>query len=96
MNWTREQYEAFIRNRSHHSRSGAGASHEKPKDVGQGSADNQARKTAMDAKSGGQHRVTVELLYSDRRRRDADGALTTLLDCLILARRRFLDLHPRN
>jgi hypothetical protein len=34
-------------------------------------------------------RITVVLKFSDQRRRDGDGAYTTILDCLIIAARRF-------
>lgn len=42
---------------------------------------------AMDAASHGAFRVAISLRFSDRRRRDPDGCASTLLDCLIAARR---------
>jgi hypothetical protein len=34
-------------------------------------------------------RVTIDLLVSDNRRRDPDGAINTIMDCLVSAVRRF-------
>ena len=38
-----------------------------------------------------QHSLTVEVLMSDRRRRDLDGALATICDCIVAARRQLED-----
>lgn len=37
-------------------------------------------------------RVSIVLGFGDRRKHDIDGAAGTVLDCLIRARRRILDL----
>src|SRR5574342_341655 len=42
----------------------------------------------MDAGVQRQFRVRVTLRVSDNRKRDADGALSTILDCLVAAARR--------
>lgn len=41
------------------------------------------------------YRVTINLRYSTKRRRDIDGAASTLLDAIIAARRRLLDNYFR-
>lgn len=43
----------------------------------------------------GKFRVAITFLMPDRRRKDIDGMCSTILDCLIRARRRLLDPHPR-
>lgn len=37
-------------------------------------------------------RISIALRYAGRQRRDIDGAASTLLDCLMAARRRLLDV----
>ena len=46
----------------------------------------------VDARVHPSFRVTVILSYSDRRRRDIDGAASTVLDCIVTASRRFVGL----
>jgi len=42
----------------------------------------------MDGAGDRQYHLSVEILVSDKRRRDLDGALATICDCLVAARRR--------
>jgi len=53
-----------------------------------------AKSETVDARVHGQFRVTVTLRVSDNRKRDADGALSTLLDCLVNAARRLGSVDP--
>ena len=41
-------------------------------------------------------RVTIDLLVSDNRRRDPDGAINTIMDCLVNAVRRLREGNSRN
>lgn len=41
-------------------------------------------------------RLSVALRYRTKHRRDTDGAISTILDSLLAARRRLLDLYTRN
>jgi hypothetical protein len=43
-----------------------------------------------DGQDGGLYRITVALRFCDKRRRDMDGCLCTILDCIMRARRRLL------
>jgi hypothetical protein len=58
--------------------------------------DNQARVPENHGQDHGVFRLSVVVRVSDRRRRDLDGILSTLCDCLIRARRRLLDPHTRD
>jgi hypothetical protein len=64
--------------------------------VGASDPDNQ---TGVSDSLGGDHglfEVTIDFRFSDRRRRDLDGMLSTILDCLVHARRRCLDPHTED
>jgi len=50
--------------------------------------DNTPKMQKMDGGSDQQYHLSVEILVSDRRRRDLDGALATICDCIVTARRR--------
>jgi hypothetical protein len=66
---------------------------EKQQDADAGQTHHQTRVPAADKKDHNEYRVTVLFRYSDRRRRDLDGATATILDALITARR-LLDPDP--
>lgn len=57
-------------------------------------ADNEAGIATTDGGDHGVFEVAVTFRFPDRRRRDLDGCISTLLDCLIHARRRLLDTNP--
>ena len=57
-----------------------------------GAVPDKPAKPGMDGVVPRPFRVTVVLRVSDRRRRDADGGLSTLLDCICRAARRFSGL----
>ena len=57
-----------------------------------GSAHHKSKAPKVDAASGGEFCIAITLGASDRRRRDGDGAESTILDCLVTARRRLLAL----
>ena len=50
----------------------------------------------VDGKDHPRFRVSVTLLMSDQRDRDPDGAVSTLMDCLVSARRRLLALDSQS
>ena len=68
---------------------------QKQQDVDARTTDNRPQKTEVDGEGRSFYRVTVKLLVSDRRARDADGAISTLLDCLIAAVGRQLGMDRR-
>lgn len=84
MRLTRAEYESLI---AKNPRLRPCASNEEQQDADKRKVDNKARKTGMDEKGHPQFKLTVTILVSDNRRRDIDGALSTLLDCLIAAGR---------
>ncbi len=61
---------------------------QKPQANPQKSADRRPKSRKKDEANHPAYHVSVTLKLSDRRVRDADGALSTLLDCLIRATRR--------
>lgn len=61
----------------------------------EGTPHNQPQATEVDERSYGQFHVAITLFVSDERERDGDGAESTLLDCLIAARKRLLSLPDR-
>lgn len=71
----------------------SGSSHEKFKDAVPRKAHHKPKETKMDEGGGYVYSVSIKLMYGDKRRRDADGAVTTILDCLVAARR-LLDSDP--
>lgn len=58
---------------------------QKLKDAVSGPIDNRPDKAEEDGALHPRYRITVTLLVSDNRRRDADGALSSLLDSLVRA-----------
>jgi hypothetical protein len=51
-----------------------------------------AKSRSPDAGDNRRFRVTANFRFSDRRRRDLDGCTATVMDCLVNARRRLLDM----
>lgn len=47
-----------------------------------------SRAQALDGASHPKFRISIDFLVADRRRRDADGMLSTILDCLVHAQGR--------
>lgn len=86
MRWTKEQYADYI---AKDKRRRARPIHEEQQDVDGQKANHKARTSDVDGDSHPKFRVAITLYVSDARRRDADGALTTILDCLVHAVRRF-------
>lgn len=96
--WSKEDFEAYERKRanpSSHSRQPRPRD-EKLQDAHNQStgkaaektnADNSPREAALDGRNHPKFHIAVTLHCSDNRRRDIDGALSTLLDCLITSRR---------
>jgi len=64
------------------------------KDVDRPKANHQAGKAGVDGQVHPKFRIAITLLVSDKRCRDGDGALSTLLDCVVTASRRFHSLDP--
>lgn len=60
---------------------------QKFQDAYQRPIDNEPKASKDDAENHPRYKISVELYYSDNYRRDADGALATILDCLIAAGR---------
>ena len=65
-------------------------------DAGPGKADHRPKKAKVDAALHPKFRVTVILANSDNRRRDLDGQLSTLLDCLVVTARRLAPVDSRD
>lgn len=84
-----ERYQAKQRNRAEALRVGARAKHEELKDAGTGKAHHKTSNPTLDGKGHPKYRISIDLLISDRRRRDIDGNATTLLDSLVHAVGRF-------
>lgn len=61
-----------------------------------GKTDNRSQKAKGNGVNHPSYRITVEFLYSDKRRRDLDGGLSTILDCLVKAVRRLQRLDTRD
>lgn len=91
MRWTNEQLREYQARRAARSGNGSSAGKKELKDADTRKADNQAGVSRVDIPMRAKFRVSVDLFYSDKRRRDGDGAATTLADCIISARRRLLD-----
>lgn len=62
---------------------------QKFKDADKGQAHHKPKKAKAHGASHPSYRVTIVFLQSDKRRRDLDGQLSTVLDCLRNAVRRF-------
>jgi len=95
--WTSEEYELYLaRTKACGSRYGAGpVVQERQANHGQKSGD-AAQNQTVDDEVHPRFRVSILLRVSDHRRRDADGAVSTLLDCLVSAVGRLLAMDSRN
>ena len=60
---------------------------QKQKDYRRETAHHRPKGTAMDGIGCEQYILTVEVLVSDKRRRDLDGALATICDVIVAVRR---------
>ena len=69
-------------------RSGTGIQEQQAADSGQ--AGDETRVPEVDEEVRGRFRISVDLYYQDRRRRDVDGAASTLADIIVATRRRLL------
>lgn len=90
MRFTQQQVDEHnrrIAGKADGARPGAGAGEKKQQDADAGKVDHKTGVSEVDGSVRPQFRVTVTLGYGDERRRDADGAVSTILDCLIAARR---------
>lgn len=61
---------------------------QKRQDDHTGKADHKTRKTSMDGEVHPKFHATITLFVSDNRRRDGDGAESTILDCIVHSFRR--------
>lgn len=68
---------------------------QKQKADSKGPNHNTAEVPGMDAAGGTQFEMSVDILISDNRRRDLDGALATICDVMVAARRQ-LEGNPAN
>ena len=93
MKFTYEQLAEYERRRAARARARAGAREEEQQAPDARPDDHEAGIPEVDSTVHPTFRVSVDLFYSDRRRRDGDGAATTLADCIITARRRLLDRY---
>lgn len=71
---------------------GAGSctGNEEQQDANAGPVDHESEAAALDAALCSKFRVSIVLYVSDYRRRDPDGALSTIMDCITSARRRLV------
>lgn len=88
-NWSKSDYSAY---QARNLRAGPRPQHEEQQDVDTRKADNKAGIPSLDEKGSGLYRCTISLRVSDNRDRDADGAVTTILDTILNAVGRFLDM----
>ena len=88
--WTKEEYDAYHARR----RAGSGTRPviQKQQDAGTRPIDNESKETEVDGTVCGQFGISITLLVSDKKDRDIDGAATTLLDCLVAAVGRLLQM----
>lgn len=89
--WTKKDLENYIARQKPRSRPEL----QKQQDDSKGPVDNRPKETKMDGTVYPKFLVTVELLVSDNRLRDGDGAYTTLQDCLVSSIGRCLAVHPK-
>src|SRR5687768_9115821 len=71
------------------------ASSPRPIDRKDADDDAQGHRSAQEA-VGGRFSVRVVVSLSDNRTRDLDGILATVMDCLIAARRRLMEICPED
>lgn len=56
----------------------------------------ESRAKGVDGTSHPRYRITIALNFSDDRQRDADGSLATIMDCLVHAAERLMEMGARN
>lgn len=91
-NWTNEQFRAWQEKRAASDAGQPCPKLQKLQVAYQGKVDHKPEEPKVD---GGVHsgfQFSIDLLVSDERERDGDGAEATLLDCVIHARKRLLSL----
>ncbi len=88
MRITNEQYQAIVARQAARKRTGPRPVVQEQQDADTGTPDHESQETEVDGPVHRQFRVTIDVFMSDKRRRDLDGCTSTLLDCLIAARRR--------
>ena len=100
---TEELHETLRRNKAisiegefGNKRIGSCPRHEEQQDAVPGKIDHKARKAEVDGGVHPQYVFAVDLRVSDKRKRDADGALTTLLDCVVIAARRLSEMDKED
>lgn len=87
-NLTQHEYDEFYRQTGHrHPWDRSCPSIQKQEDNMRKTTSNSPKSTAMDGVSYEGYSLSVEILVSDRRRRDLDGALATICDCIVAAGR---------
>lgn len=90
-----DEQKAFISN-IEDTRSRSRSELQKQQNAMQRPIDDKPKESKMDAKRDQQFKISIAFLMSDNRRRDLDGMLTTILDCLCAAGRQMADLHQNN
>lgn len=89
--WTNEQFTEYISRRAPNS---GARSHSLDEEQQANVVHEQADKR-MDEEGISKYRVTITLLVSDKRSRDADNGISTLLDCYTLALGRLIGMDRR-
>jgi hypothetical protein len=92
MRITNEQYQAIVARQAARKVPRPRPVVQEQQDADPGPAYHQSQKAKVDGRSGGKFAVTIEILVSDKRDRDIDGAVSTLLDCYLMAVGRFTQL----
>ena len=88
MNWSNEEFEEYLRRIGASGTGGwARPGIQEPQKNFQGQDHNRPARPALDDPSHEQFYITVRILFSDKRRRDLEGALATFLDCIVACRR---------
>ena len=86
--WTQSEFDDYQRQTGHrHPVDRPRPGVQEPEDHSGQTIDNGPEGKKVDGASDRQHSLTVEILMSDRRRRDLDGGLATICDCIVAARR---------
>lgn len=86
--WTQQELDSYERLNGHrHPESRPRTGLQKQEDNRRETPDNSTQSEKVDGGCDQQYHLSVEVLMSDKRRRDLDGALATLCDCLTAARR---------
>lgn len=91
MRWSQAQLDEYLRRRKAGDKISC-AVIQKQEANSSKSADNSSRDKRKNGASYQRFRISIDLRYATARRRDIDGAASTILDCLLASRRRLLDL----